>query len=450
MASQIEDLSDVLETGPPEQTSADADLRLLNRELSWLDFNARVLALTQDADVPLLERAKFLAIFGQNLDEFFMVRVAGLKDQVVAGVTGTSPDGMSPADQLRAIRERVAEGVASQARIFLEEVVPGLDDVGIRLSDWESLDDDDRAHLVRVFEERIFPVLTPLAVDPGHPFPYISNLSLNLALIVSDPTSNQRRFARVKVPPLLPRFIVMPDGERFVPLEQVIAAHLDVLFPGMEVECQFPFRVIRNADLTLEEEEADDLLAAVEMELRRRRFGKAVRLEIDHTTSDEVEELLMRELELGPDDVYRVTGPLDLGGLWSVYELDRPELKDDAWTAITQPALARTDDSAADIFSVLRERDVLVHHPYDSFTTSVEAFIKLAAADPHVLTIKLTLYRTSGDSPIIKALIRAAERGKQVVALVELKARFDEQANIAWARAGERAGVHVVYGLVGL
>jgi polyphosphate kinase len=450
MASQIEDLSDVLETGPVEPAQVDADLRLLNRELSWLDFNARVLALTQDPDVPLLERAKFLAIFGQNLDEFFMVRVAGLKDQVVAGVTGTSPDGMSPADQLTAIRERVAEGVASQARIFLEDVVPGLNDVGIRLSDWDALDDDDRAHLVSVFEERIFPVLTPLAVDPGHPFPYISNLSLNLALIVSDPTSGQRRFARVKVPPLLPRFIVMPDGERFVPLEQVIAAHLDVLFPGMDVECQFPFRVIRNADLTLEEEEADDLLAAVEMELRRRRFGKAVRLEIDHATSPEVEELLMRELELGPDDVYRVTGPLDLGGLWSVYELDRPELKDDAWTAITPPALARTDDTATDIFSVLRERDVLVHHPYDSFTTSVEAFIKLAAADPHVLAIKLTLYRTSGDSPIIKALIRAAERGKQVVALVELKARFDEQANIAWARALEEAGVHVVYGLVGL
>ena len=449
MASQIEDLSDVLEPRPADPEPGD-DLRLLNRELSWLDFNARVLALTQDPEVPLLERAKFLAIFGQNLDEFFMVRVAGLKDQVVAGVTGTSPDGMNPADQLSAISERVAELVTAQARIFLEEVVPGLNDVGIRLSDWESLDDDDREHLVNVFEERIFPVLTPLAVDPGHPFPYISNLSLNLALIVSDPISGQRRFARVKVPPLLPRFIVMPDGERFVPLEQVIAAHLDVLFPGMDVECQFPFRVIRNADLTLEEEEADDLLAAVEMELRRRRFGKAVRLEIDHATSDEVEELLMRELELGPDDVYRVTGPLDLGGLWSVYELDRPELKDDSWTAITQPALARTDDTATDLFSVLRERDVLVHHPYDSFTTSVEAFIKTAAADKDVLAIKLTLYRTSGDSPIIKALIRAAERGKQVVALVELKARFDEQANIAWARALEEAGVHVVYGLVGL
>jgi polyphosphate kinase len=449
MASQLEDLSDVLEPHP-DAAPAHPELRLLNRELSWLDFNARVLALARDPEVPLLERAKFLAIFGQNLDEFFMVRVAGLKDQVVAGLSSTSPDGMGPVDQLAAIRARVSTLVDEQARLFLGEVAPGLDDVGIRLSSWESLDDDDRDYLVRVFEERIFPVLTPLAVDPGHPFPYISNLSLNLALIVSDPSNGQRRFARVKVPPLLPRFIVMPDGERFVPLEQVIAAHLDVLFPGMEIECHFPFRVIRNADLTLEEEEADDLLAAVEMELRRRRFGKAVRLELDQSTSDEVEELLTRELELGPDDVYRLPGPLDLGGLWSVYDLDRPELKYEAWTAITQPALARSEDSPADLFSVLRERDVLVHHPYDSFTTSVEAFIKLAAADPSVLAIKLTLYRTSGDSPIIKALIRAAERGKQVVALVELKARFDEQANIAWARALEEAGVHVVYGLVGL
>ena len=433
---------------------ADAEARAdappyLNRELSWLDFNARVLALAEDEANPVLERAKFLAIFGQNLDEFFMVRVAGLKDRVAAGLGAASPDGLGPQDQLRAIRDRVAELVDRQAATFLRAVVPALDAVGIRLSSWEALDDDDRQHLVRVFEEQIFPVLTPLAVDPGHPFPYISNLSLNLALIVRDPAREERRFARVKVPPVLPRFVVMPDGERFVPLEQVIAAHLDVLFPGMEVECHFPFRVIRNADLTLEEEEADDLLAAVEMELRRRRFGKAVRLDIDSGMSDEVRELLMRELELKPDDVYPVEGPLDLGGLWAVHDLDRPELKDDTWAPVTQPRLARGDD-APDIFSVLRQGDVLVHHPYDSFTTSVEAFIKQAAADSSVLAIKLTLYRTSGDSPIVKALIRAAERGKQVVALVELKARFDEQANIAWARALEEAGVHVVYGLVGL
>jgi polyphosphate kinase len=445
MARQLEDLVDLAEA-----PSEDDRPRLLNRELSWLDFNERVLAVAEDPGVPLLERAKFLAIFGQNLDEFFMVRVAGLKDQVAAGLASRSPDGMAPAEQLRAIREKVADLVARRSRAFLGEVVPALDAVGIRLSDWEALDDDDREHLVRVFEEQIFPVLTPLAVDPGHPFPYISNLSLNLALIVRDPVSDERRFARVKVPPLLPRFIVMPDGERFVPLEQVIAAHLDVLFPGMEVECHYPFRVIRNADLTLEEEEADDLLAAVEMELRRRRFGKGVLLELDRSTSDEVAELLMRELELEPDDVYRIDGPLDLGGLWAVHELDRPELKDEPWTPITQPRLTRPDDAVPDVFAVLREGDVLLHHPYDSFTTSVEAFIKQAAADPRVLAIKLTLYRTSGDSPIVKALIRAAERGKQVVALVELKARFDEQANIAWARALEEAGVHVVYGLVGL
>ena len=440
MASRLVDLAPAVDADVP---------RLLNRELSWLDFNARVLALAEDTEVPLLERAKFLAIFAQNLDEFFMVRVAGLKDQVAAGVSGTSPDGMSAVDQLAAIRERVTELVDRQSHAFLDGVVPALDAVGIKLSSWEGLDDEDREHLVRVFEERIFPVLTPLAVDPGHPFPYISNLSLSLALIVRDPVTQQRRFARVKVPPLLPRFIVMPDGERFVPLEQVIAAHLDVLFPGMEIECDFPFRVVRNADLTLEEEEADDLLAAVEMELRRRRFGRAVRLEIDVSTSDEVAELLMRELELDPDDVYRVVGPLDLGGLWAVHELERPELKDDAWSPITQSRLVG-DEGTANLFATLRAGDVLVHHPYDSFTTSVEAFIKQASADPQVLAIKLTLYRTSGDSPIVKALIRAAERGKQVVALVELKARFDEQANIAWARALEEAGVHVVYGLVGL
>jgi polyphosphate kinase len=442
VARQLEELA-------PADPQPDAP-RLLNRERSWLDFNGRVLALAEDPAIPLLERAKFLAIFGQNLDEFFMVRVAGLKDQVAAGVSGTSPDGMSPSDQLAAICEETRQLVTRQSRAFVEDVAPALASVGVHLSDWDDLDDDDRNYLVKVFEERIFPVLTPLAVDPGHPFPYISNLSLNLALIVGDPGTGERRFARVKVPPLLPRFIVMPDGERFVPLEQVIAAHLDELFPGMEVECHVPFRVIRNADLTLEDEEADDLLAAVELELRRRRFGKAVRLELDAATSDEVAELLMRELELEPDDVYRVEGPLDLGGLWAVHELDRPDLKDEPWTPITQTALARAEEGPSDFFAVLRERDVLVHHPYDSFTTSTEAFIKLAAADPRVLAIKLTLYRTSGDSPIVKALIRAAERGKQVVALVELKARFDEQANIAWARALEEAGVHVVYGLVGL
>jgi polyphosphate kinase len=424
--------------------------RYLNRELSWLDFNERVLALAEDDRLPLLERAKFLAIYSTNLDEFFQVRVAALKDQLAAGLPPTAPDGMSPLDQLRAIRDRVSEQLARLSVAFLESVAPALADVGIRLSDWQSLDDDDREYLVEVFEQRIFPVLTPLAVDPGHPFPHISDLSLNLAVIVHDPITGERRFARVKVPQLLSRFVVMPDGERFVPLEQVIAAHLDRLFPGMVTEGHFPFRVTRNADLTLDEEEADDLLAAVEIELRRRRRGRAVRVEVDTQMTEEVRDLLMRELQLSPSDVYVVEGPIDLGGLWSVHELERPELKAEPWVPTTQPRLATEDDTPVDIFSVLRDGDVLVHHPYDSFTTSVEAFIKRAAADPDVLTIKQTLYRTSGDSPIVKALIRAAERGKQVAVLVEVKARFDEQANITWAKALEDAGVHVVYGILGL
>ena len=424
--------------------------RFLNRELSWLDFNERVLTLAEDGSQPLLERAKFLAIFSTNLDEFFQVRVAGLKDQLAAGLPATARDGMSPLDQLRTIRQRVNEQLDRLSAVFLKDIVPALADAGIRLSDWESLDDDDRDDLVDVFERRIFPVLTPLAVDPGHPFPHISDLSLNLAVIVHDTESNERRFARVKVPQLLDRFVVMPDGERFVPIEQVIAAHLGRLFPGMVTECHFPFRVTRNADLTLDEEEADDLLAAVEMELRRRRRGRAVRLEIDSTMSDEVRDLLLRELQLSPSDVYVVEGPIDLGGLWSVYALERPELKDEPWAPTTQPRLASDEDAPLDIFAVLRDADVLVHHPYDSFATSVESFIRRAAIDPDVLAIKQTLYRTSGDSPIVKSLIRAAERGKQVAVLVEVKARFDEQANIAWAKALEDAGVHVVYGVLGL
>ncbi|HET9442657.1 MAG TPA: polyphosphate kinase 1 [Acidimicrobiales bacterium] len=433
-----------------EDVDADSPARFINRELSWLDFNERVLALAEDDRTPVLERAKYLAICGTNLDEFFQVRVAGLKDQLAAGVPASGRDRMSPAEQLREIRERADDQLRRMSSTFLDRVAPGLDAAGIRLSDWESLDDDDREFLVDVFARRIFPVLTPLAVDPGHPFPHISDLSLNLAVIVGDPERDDRRFARVKVPPVLPRFVVMPDGERFVPLEQVIAAHLDHLFPGMVIECHFPFRVTRNADLILDEEEADDLLAAVEIELRRRRRGRAVRLEIDAKMSEDVRDVLMRELELAPSDVYVVDGPLDLGGLWAVHELDRPELKDDPWAPTTQPRLAGTDQGPVDIFGAMRDGDILVHHPYDSFATSVETFIKRAAADPDVQAIKLTLYRTSGDSPIVKALIRAAERDKQVAVLVEVKARFDEQANIGWAKALEDAGVHVVYGIVGL
>jgi polyphosphate kinase len=424
--------------------------RLLNRELSWLDFDARVLSLADAPSVPLLERAKFLAIFASNLDEFFQVRVAGLKDQLAAGLGRVSADGLGPAEQLKAIRARVDDLTRHQDRIFLTEVVPALGEQGIRLSDWDELDDEDRSYLVDFFEQQVFPVLTPLAVDPGHPFPYISNLSLNLAVLVQDPLTGERRFARVKVPDLLPRFVVMPDGERFVPLEQVIARHLGALFPGMAVSSHEAFRVTRNADLTLEEEEAEDLLAAVEVELRRRRFGRAVRLEISSSMDEETLELLLRELDLERDDVYASESPLDLGGLWDVWALPRPDLKDPPHRSVTQDRLAGPDGETPNLFERIRAGDILLHHPYDSFTTSVTAFIRQAAADPKVLAIKQTLYRTSADSPIVGALIRAAERGKQVVALVEVKARFDEQANVAWARALEEAGVHVVYGLVGL
>ncbi len=423
----------------------------LNRELSWLDFNARVLALADDDATPLLERVKFLAIFSQNLDEFFQVRVAGLKDRVAAGVTRRSPDGMSAGEQLEAINSRTAELVERADEIFLGPICSSLADEGIVFSTWEELDDDDREWATVEFRKRIFPVLTPLAVDPGHPFPYISSLSLNLGVIVRDPTTDQRRFARVKVPSLLPRFVVMPDGERFVPLEQVIAHHLDELFPGMEVLDHVAFRVTRNADLTVEEEEADDLLAAIEMELRRRRFGKAVRLQVEDDISAEALELIRDELELTDDDVTAHSAPLDLGGLFAVADVDRPDLKYPEFVPVTQHRLATNEDEEPpDIFAVMRDGDVMVHHPYDSFSTSVEEFIRQAARDPKVLTIKLTLYRTSGDSPIVAALIKAAEMGKQVVALVELKARFDEERNIEWARRLEQAGVHVVYGLVGL
>ena len=424
--------------------------RFSNRELSRLDFLARLLDLSEDDSLPVLERIKFMAIFSELLDEFFQVRVAGLEDQVAAGVRTRSVDGLRPGEQLRVIRDRVEGLVARQDRIFLEDLVPMLSAAGVRLSDWSSLDDDDRAYLVDVFSRQIYPVLTPLAVDPGHPFPYISNLSLNLLVEVGDPGTGEKRIARVKVPSVLPRFVVMPDGERFVPLEQVIAAHLDALFPGMTIGEHDAFRVTRNADLAVEEDEADDLLVAVEMELRRRRFGSAVRLEISSHASRDLRERLAAELDVPLDGVYSVNAPIDLGGLWAVYGLDRPDLHAETWTPMTPPHLATAGNEPRDLFAVLRERDVLVHHPYDSFATSVEAFVAQAADDPEVMGIKQTLYRTSGDSPIVASLVRAAESGKQVAAIVELKARFDEQANIGWARQLEEAGVHVVYGIVGL
>ena len=423
---------------------------LLNRELSWLAFNARVLELAESAERPLLERAKFLAIFSSNLDEFVQVRLSGLQEQVMAGVRSTSPDGLRPSAQLDAVRDEIRALVARQAALFTSEIAPALVAEGIVFSHWDDLDEDDREFLIEVFQSRVFPVLTPLAVDPGHPFPYISNLSLNLAVQVVDPSTQEQRFARVKVPPLLPRFIVMPDGERFIPLEQVIAAHLDQLFPGMEITAHCPFRVTRDADFELDDEN-EDLLEAIESVLNlRKRSGHVVRIEIDTTMTDDIRALLIRELELTPNDVTVVDGPLDLSGLWAVYSLDRPELKDDTWVPQTQAALARPE-GAPDFFRVLTSTDILVQHPYDSFATSVAAFIEQASRDPDVLAIKQTLYRTgSQQSAIIDSLVRAAQSGKQVVALVEVKARFDEAINVERARELEEAGVHVVYGLVGL
>ena len=423
----------------------------LNRELSWLDFNERVLTLAEDPGRPILARLKFIAICSQGLDEFFQIRVSGLLDQVEAGVTATTPDGMRPEEQLAEIRERVLATSARIERLFADELRPALDKEGIRLVDTADLTDEDRAWSTNSFVERIFPVLTPLAVDPAHPFPYISNLSLNLAVLVRDPVTGVRRFARLKMPPLLPRFLPLPDGERFVPIEQVVADHLDRLFPGMEIVTHHVFRVTRDADLEVEEDEAEDLLAAVELVLSRRRRGAmSVRLEIERSMTAEVRSLLMRELELNLDQIYETDGPLDLGALTGLVALDRPELREPPWTPVT-PSRLVSEDGPPDVFRVLRDGgDILVHHPYDSFSSSVEAFVEEAARDPNVLAIKQTLYRTSADTPIVRALIRAAEAGKQVVALVELQARFDEQANITWARTLEQAGVHVVYGVVGL
>jgi len=439
---------------PTGDRALDVNPRYANRELSWLDFNGRVLSLAADPDQPLLERAKFLAIVSQALDEFFQVRVAGLEEQIGAGVgTTTSPDGMTAHDQLAAIRERVLATIARQQTIFNTSVAPALRGGDVNIVAISDLQPEDCEWLGRFFASRIFPVLTPLAVDPAHPFPYISNLSLNLAVALRDPTEKGARFARVKVPPLLARFVALPDGTRFVPLEQVVGAHLSALFPGMEVLGVHPFRVTRNADLALEEDEADDLLAAIETELRRRhRFADVVRLEIDGTMPDRILRLLMRELDITSDAVYVIDGLLDLGGLWALHSLDRPQLKDEPWLGTTPaPLVPSGDREAPDFFRALRHGDVLLQHPYDAFAVSVESFIEQAAGDPKVLAIKQTLYRTVGpEGGIMRSLILAAERGKQVVALVELKARFDEQANIAWARALEEAGVHVVYGLVGL
>jgi polyphosphate kinase len=442
----------------PDETADLPDDRYLNRELSWLDFNSRVLALAEDTSLPLLDRAKFLAIFASNLDEFFMVRVAGLKRRDETGLSVRSADGLSPREQLAMIARRTQTIAERHARVFLDSVRPALADNNIHIVTWDGLSGAERERMAEYFHDEVFPVLTPLAVDPAHPFPYISGLSLNLAVTVRDVNEGGEHFARVKVPDNVSRFVevdrLMPadDGPPrtiLLPMETLIAANLDHLFPGMEIVEHHVFRITRNADFEVEEDRDEDLLQALERELARRRFGSPVRLEVADDMSEHMLELLLRELDVNPADVIEVPGLLDLSCLFQVYGLDRPLLKDRPFVPATHPAFGERETPKS-VFATLREGDVLVHHPYDSFSTSVQRFIEQAASDPQVLAIKQTLYRTSGDSPIVNALIDAAEAGKQVVALVEIKARFDEQANIKWARQLEQAGVHVVYGLVGL
>jgi polyphosphate kinase len=431
--------------------------RYLNRELSWLDFNSRVLALAADTSLPLLERAKFLAIFASNLDEFYMVRVAGLKRRDEMGLSVRSADGLTPREQLARIGEQTQRIATRHAREFLDSVRPALAAEGIYIVNWTDLDQAERDQLSTYFTEQVFPVLTPLAVDPAHPFPFVSGLSLNLAVTVRQPDDGAQHFARVKVPDNVDRFVELDGPEetdgrpviRYLPTEELIAAFLPVLFPGMEIVEHHAFRITRNADYEVEEDRDEDLLQALERELARRRFGSPVRLEIADDMTESMLELLLRELDVNPGDVIEVPGLLDLSSLWQIYGVDRPALKDPVFIPATSPAFADRETPKS-IFATLREGDVLLHHPYESFSTSVQRFIEQAAADPNVLAIKQTLYRTSGDSPIVRALIAAAEAGKQVVAMVEIKARFDEQANIRWARTLEQAGVHVVYGYVGL
>jgi polyphosphate kinase len=446
-----------------------------NRELSWLEFNQRVLHEALDPRTPLLERLKFMAIFSSNLDEFFMVRVAGLKQQVEANVNKLTADGRDPLQQLHDISKRLRPMIAKQDQHF-EEVLRGLlAEEGIHLLNYPDLNVEQQTFLKKFYEDHVFPVLTPLAVDPGHPFPYISNLSLNLAVVVQEPTTEDERFARIKVPKVLPRFVQLPKelgvhdekGKPAiwtgVPLEQVISHNLETLFPGMTIQQCYPFRITRNADIAVEEDEADDLLLAIQKELRKRRMGgSVVRMEIDHTTPDHVRGMLMREMKLEESDVHQITGLLGLGDLMSFMDLPLPELKDPKWTPIVPPPFQHyresqnteggftPEEKSDSFFGEIRQSDLWVHHPYHSFSATVQEFIELAAVDPKVLAIKMTLYRTSGDSPIVNALINAAENGKQVAVLVELKARFDEENNIVWARKLEKSGVHVVYGIVGL
>ncbi|WP_434993411.1 RNA degradosome polyphosphate kinase [Arthrobacter sp. Ld5] len=460
-ARATQDRIDIPEFAPSLLPSGDigAD-RFLDREISWLDFNARVLELAEDPELFLLERVGFLSIFASNLDEFFMVRVAGLKRRIATGLAVPSAAGLSPIEQLEKIMHDGYQLQQRHAAVFAEHIRPALAREQIHLTTWEELDDAARAELHTVFAEKVFPILTPLAVDPAHPFPYISGLSLNLAVVVRNPVSQKELFARVKVPDQLPRLMSV-DGPRagnvagriarFIPLEEVIAVHLDQLFPGMEVLEHHLFRVTRNEDLEVEEDDAENLLQALEKELLRRRFGPPVRLEVTTDINPSIRALLSRELGVEEDEVFNLPAPLDLRGLSVIAGIDRGDLHFPKHVPHTSRYLNESETSkAANVFAAMRRRDILLHHPYDSFSTSVQAFLEQAAADPKVQAIKQTLYRTSGDSPIVDALIDAAEAGKQVLALVEIKARFDEQANISWARKLEQAGVHVVYGIVGL
>ena len=434
-------------------TGSDArpESRYFARQLSDLDFNDRLLDLVDEPDLPLLERVKFLILFSERIDEFFQVQVAGLRRQVVAGITSKALNGSTPEQLLADVRASLERMVRRQESLLLEALTPALAAEGIELCHWEDLGGDDRAFLHELFDRLILPVVTPLTVDPSHPFPYISNLSLNIGVEVRSRQDDSTRFARVKIPPNVDRLLALPGGSRFVPLEQVMVAFLDELFPGMDLGEACVFRVTRDADLALDDDAADDLLLALQEELRRRRFLPVVRLEIDSRTSEASIDRLTEELGLGADDVYRFAGPLGLGCLWAIHGLDRPDLHDTPWTPLVPPAFTSVErDEDASIFTVLDRQDVLVHHPYDSFSASVEELLNEAAEDPHVLAIKQCLYRTSGDSAIVAALVRAAERGKQVAVLVEVTARFDEEANIGWARALEEAGAHVIYGLMGL
>ncbi|WP_282827358.1 RNA degradosome polyphosphate kinase [Gulosibacter sediminis] len=443
-----------MDTGTPVTNDTIGLDRYIDRETSWLAFNQRVLELGEDANVPLLERTNFMAIFPSNLDEWFMVRVAGLKRRIDTGLAVPTPAGVPPRQELATIRAAARDLQLRHAEHFRDEIRPKLAAEGIHILGWDDLSAEQQAKLTEVFGTEIFPVLMPLAVDPAHPFPYISGLSLNLSVRVQNPDAGKAEFARLKVPPMLPRLYPLdsPEGETwYILLEDLIAQHLDALFPGMQVLDHHAFRVTRNEDVTIEEDETENLLQALEKELLRRRFGPPIRLEVSEDMDDETLTLLKDELDVDNDAVTVLPSPLDLTSLFALGRINRPDLKFETHVPVTHPAFRTTDsDASADMFRAISERDVLVHHPYESFYTSVVEFIEQAAADPDVLAIKQTLYRTSGDSPIIAALIKAAESGKQVLALVEIKARFDEQNNIVWARKLEKAGVHVVYGLVGL